>query len=48
MLTVGQVGRTARRRRCEFTAPLFPLVLILDADGTLRHDCRTIVERINA
>jgi hypothetical protein len=32
-LRVDEVGETARR--CERTLPLFPLVLILAADGTL-------------
>jgi len=48
MVRVGQVGRTARRKRCEHTLPLIPLVLILDADGTLRGDARELVERIAA
>lgn len=33
-LRIGQV-KTVTERRCEWTAPLFPLALILDADGTL-------------
>ena len=34
--------------RDERTLPLFPLWLILDADGTLRDDMRDIVERTQA
>jgi len=48
MVRVGQIGRTARRKRCEHTLPLFPFVLILDADGSLRTDARCLVERIGA
>lgn len=46
MVRVGGVGRSSRR--CEYTRPLFPLVLILDADGTLRNDARRLVERVQA
>lgn len=35
-------------RRCECTAPLFPLWLILDADGTLAHGLAPLVERTQA
>jgi hypothetical protein len=43
---VEQRGRaTARDER---TLPLFPLWLILDADGTLARECRSIVERTQA
>lgn len=45
---IGQVKRTARRQRCEFTAPLFPLWLILDADGSLAGDLKPLVERTHA
>lgn len=48
MVRVGQVGRTARNQRCEHTLPLIPLVLILDADGTLAADARWMVEKISA
>jgi hypothetical protein len=48
MVRVGQVGRTSRRVRCEHTMPLFPLVLILDADGALRDDTRELVELVRA
>lgn len=34
--------------RCELTLPLFPLWLILDADGTLPDDLRQLVERTQA
>lgn len=34
--------------RCQWTEPLFPLWLILAADGTLRDDCREIVDRTQA
>jgi hypothetical protein len=43
---VGQVGR--RSRRCEQTLPLFPLWLILDADGTLARELASVVERTRA
>jgi len=48
MVRVGQVGRTSRRIRCEHTMPLFPLVLILDADGSLREDARELVDMVRA
>lgn len=48
MVRVGQVGRTARNKRCEHTLPLFPLVLILDADGTLASECRWLVDMVSA
>ena len=48
MVRVGQVGRTARRKRCEYTLPLIPLVLILEADGTLRGDARELVRMVAA
>lgn len=48
MLRVGQIGRTAARKRCEYTLPLFPLVLILDADGTLASDARELVGKVRA
>lgn len=39
-----RVGGTRRaRQRCEHTAPLFPLWLILDADGTLAAACRPLI-----
>lgn len=43
---VGQVGEATSRD--ERTLPLFPLWLILDADGTLAEDCKAIVERTQA
>jgi hypothetical protein len=46
MVRVGGVGRSSRR--CEYTAPLFPLWLILDADGTLTDDMRGLVKRTQA
>ena len=48
MVRVGQVDRTSRRVRCEHTYPLFPLALILDADGSLRADARDLVESVHA
>ena len=48
MLRVGQVGRSARRRRCEHTLPLFALVLILDADGTLAPAARGLAAMVRA
>jgi hypothetical protein len=41
-LRIGQV-KTSSERRCEWTMPLFPLPLILDADGTLAEDARYLV-----
>lgn len=43
---VGQVGRSTHR--CEFTLPLFPLVLILDADGTLTEEAKPLVDMVQA
>lgn len=48
MVRVGQVRRTMYRQRCEHTLPLFPLVLILDADVTLRTDARPLVQMVNS
>ena len=45
-IRVGGVGRATHR--CEHTLPLFPLWLILDADGTLASEMRPIVERTQA
>lgn len=45
---VEAVGKRARLQRCEYTAPLFPLWLILDADGTLAHELAPIVARTHA
>ena len=43
-------GIASRQReaeaRCIWTAPLFPLVLILEADGSLAADARRLAERI--
>lgn len=47
-MRVEHVRRTAAGNRCELTRPLFPLVLILDADGTLAADCRPLVEMVAA
>lgn len=43
---VGQVGRSTHR--CEHTVPLFPLVLILDADGSLAAEAKRLVEQVQA
>jgi hypothetical protein len=43
---VGAIG--ALPQRCEATLPLFPLWLILDADGTLARELAPIVERTQA
>lgn len=37
--------RKASEKRCQWTEPLFPLWLILDADGTLARDCSGLVGR---
>ena len=42
-LRVGQVGRIDDQRRDDYTLPLFPLMLILAADGTLAEDVRLIL-----
>lgn len=42
-IRVGQVGRVDDRKRDDFTLPLFPLTLILDADGTLAADARHLI-----
>lgn len=34
--------------RCEWTLPLFPLLLIMDADGTLNAHVLELVGRIQA
>lgn len=34
----------ARSGRCEHTLPLFPLVLLLDAEGWLADDAKRLVE----
>jgi len=44
---VAQV-KTATERRCEHTMPLFPLALILEADGTLADLARHIAEKVQA
>ena len=46
-LGIGQV-KAVTERRCEWTAPLFPLLLILEADGTLAEDVRHLVQRVQA
>ena len=43
-----EVGRFNMRHRCEYTLPLFPLVLILNADGTLAADALRLVEQVQA
>jgi hypothetical protein len=45
-LRVEEAGEVARR--CERTLPLWPLVLILDADGALAADARYLVEMVRA
>ena len=47
-IRVEQVGRVARAQRCEWTEPLFPLLLILEADGTLAEDARHLLDRKKA
>lgn len=47
MERVGKVGRV-NDRRCQHTLPLFPLWLILDADGTLSRDVAGLVEGTQA
>lgn len=42
-----KVGGT-RGKRCDHTLPLFPLWLILDADGTLAADLKPLLERTQA
>lgn len=39
-LPIGQIGRANERFNNDLTMPLFPLWLILDADGTLAPDVR--------
>jgi hypothetical protein len=41
-IRIGQVGR-ASEPRDPYTLPLFPLVLILDADGSLAADARHLL-----
>ena len=41
-LGVGRLRR-ASEARCQYTIPLFSLVLILEADRTLRVDCKHLV-----
>lgn len=45
-LRVEQVGQ--QDTRCEHTLPLFPLWLILEADGTLAEDARHLYEDYQA
>ena len=45
MLRIGQVKR-ATERRCEWTMPLFPLIFILEADGTLSEKARQMQEKV--
>lgn len=42
---IGQIGRAAEAHRDDYTLPLFPLWLILDADGTLADDCAALSGR---
>ena len=46
-LRIGQTKR-ATERRCQFTMPLFPLALILQADGTLADRAWHIAEKVRA
>jgi len=43
-----RVDATPVDTRCEHTLPLFPLVLILEADGTLADACKPLVEMVAA
>lgn len=45
-IRVEQVGQATQRD--ERTLPLFPLVLILEADGTLAEDARHLFEKVQA
>lgn len=45
-LRVEQVG--TQDTRCQWTLPLFPLALILEADGTLAEDARHLFEDYQA
>ncbi len=45
-LRVEQVG--TQDTRCQHTLPLFPLWLILEADGTLSEDARHLFEGYQA
>jgi hypothetical protein len=45
-IKVGAVGKATER--CEYTLPLFPLWLILAADGTLAPELSPLVERTQA
>ena len=45
-LKIGAVGKA--NERCEHTLPLFPLWLILDADGTLAPELAPLVQRTQA
>lgn len=47
-LRVEQVGQVQDALRDDYTLPLFPLWLILDADGTLAADAQHLVERYQA
>ena len=50
-LRIGQVGRAAPKRD-EYTAPLFPLTLILEAEGLLARDlaylqkCEALIKQV--
>ncbi len=44
-LRIGQV-QASQPWRDEWTAPLFPLHLILDADGTLADDAKHLIEQV--
>jgi hypothetical protein len=48
LLRACRAARGLATARDERTLPLFPLWLILDADGTLARECRSIVERTQA
>lgn len=45
---VGSAGYADDRKRDDYTLPLFPLWLILEADGTLSQDARELVEQTQA
>ena len=45
VLRVAQVGEINARFDNDLTIPLFPLALILDADGTLAKDARGVLQQ---
>lgn len=46
-LKIGQAGRAAAPRD-EYTLPLFPLVLILDAEGLLSDEAKQLAGQVGA